>query len=97
MYHLYQSIPYQPDLHDTLRLAGVLTRHGLVLVHHDQAVLISALEKLVVCDVTNLPYMDINRQSISLYGYFVTSLTAYYSGADINYCFSILIFHCQDK
>ena len=32
---------------------------------------------------TNLPYMDINWQSISIYGYVVTSLTAYYSCADI--------------
>ena len=45
---------------------------------------ISAREKLAVCDVTNLPYMDINRQSISIYGYLVTSLTVYYSCADIN-------------
>ena len=47
---------------------------------------ISACEKLAVCDVTNLPYMDTNWQSISTYGigYFVTSLTAYYSCADIN-------------
>ena len=37
---------------------------------------------LAVCDVTYLPYMDINLQSISIYGYFVTSLTAYYSCAD---------------
>ena len=36
-------------------------------------ILISAREKLRVCDVTNLPY-----------GYFVTSLTAYYSCADID-------------
>ena len=28
---------------------------------------ISAREKLAVCDVTNLPYMDINWQSISIY------------------------------
>ena len=27
--------------------------------------------------------MDINWQSVSIYGYFVTSLTAYYSCADI--------------
>ena len=39
-----------------------------------QVPLTSALEKLAVCDVTNLPYMDINGQSISIYGYFVTSL-----------------------
>ena len=37
--------------------------------------LISAREKIAVCDVTNLPYMDINWQSISIYGYLVTSLT----------------------
>ena len=47
-------------------------------------ILISTREKLTVCDVTNLPYMDINRQSISIYGYFETSLTAYYSCEDIN-------------
>ena len=41
------------------------------------SVLISAREKLAVCDVTNLPYMDINWKYISIYGYFVTSLTAY--------------------
>ena len=45
--------------------------------------LISAREKLLVCDVTNLPYMDTNLQSISIYGYFVPSLTAYYPCADI--------------
>ena len=45
---------------------------------------LSKREKLAVCDVTNLPYMDINWQSISIYGYFVTSLVAYYSRADIN-------------
>ena len=44
--------------------------------------LIGAREKLTVCDVTNLPYMDINRQPISIYGSFVTSLTAYNSCAD---------------
>ena len=35
--------------------------------------IISAREKLAVCDVTNLPYwyIDINWQSISIYGYFV--------------------------
>ena len=32
---------------------------------------------------TNLPCMDINWQSISIYGKFVTSLTAYYLCADI--------------
>ena len=36
------------------------------------------------CDVTNLPYMAINWQSISIYGDVVTSLTAYYSCAEIN-------------
>ena len=41
--------------------------------------LISSREKLAVCDVTNLPYMVINRQPISIYCDFVTSLTAYYS------------------
>ena len=41
-------------------------------------------EKLAVCDVTNLPYMGINWQYISIYGDFVTSLTAYYSCADIS-------------
>ena len=46
--------------------------------------LITAREKLTVCDVTNLPYMDINWQSISIYGYFVTSLSAKFSLADIN-------------
>ena len=47
--------------------------------------LLSAREKLTVCDVTNLPIMDINRQSISIYyGSFVTSLTAYYSCAGIS-------------
>ena len=47
-------------------------------------VLISEREKLAVCDVTNLPYLDINWQLISIYGYFATSLTAYYSCADNN-------------
>ena len=46
--------------------------------------LMSAGEKLALCDVTNLPYMDIDWQSISIYGHFVTSLTVYYSCADIN-------------
>ena len=42
-------------------------------------------ENLAVCDVINLPYMNINWQSISIYyGYFVTSLTAYYSCENIN-------------
>ena len=46
--------------------------------------IISACEKLTVCDVTNLPHLDINWQSIFIqYGYFVTSPTAYYSCADI--------------
>ena len=39
--------------------------------------------QLAVCDVTKLPYMDINSQSISIYGDFVTSLTAYYSWSGI--------------
>ena len=51
---------------------------------HDSVSIISAREKLAICDVTNLPYMDINWQSISIYGYFVTSLIAYYSCADIS-------------
>ena len=38
-------------------------------------------EKLVVSDVTKSPYMDI--QFISIYGKFVTSLSAYYSCEDI--------------
>ena len=46
-------------------------------------IIISAREKLTVCDVY-LPYMDINLQFIFIYGYFVTSLTAYYSCEDIN-------------
>ena len=46
--------------------------------------LIPAREKLAVCDVTNLPYMDINWQFISIYHDFVTSLPAYYSCADIS-------------
>ena len=52
--------------------------------------LISARVKLEVCDVTNLPYMDINWQYISIYGYFVTSLTAYYSCGDIKYPYIIV-------
>ena len=40
---------------------------------------LSAREKLAVSDVTNLPNKDINCQSISIYGDFVTSLNAYYS------------------
>ena len=50
--------------------------------------LISSREKLAVCDVKNLPYMDINRQSISIYGDFVTSLTAYYSCGYISLSFA---------
>ena len=46
--------------------------------------LILPREKLAVCDVTNLPYMDINWESIPIYGDFVTSLSAFYSCADIN-------------
>ena len=46
--------------------------------------LISAREKLAFCDVTNLPYMDINWQSISIYGEFMTLPTTYYSCADIS-------------
>ena len=45
--------------------------------------LISVREKYAVYDVTNLPNMDLNWPSISKYGYFVTSLTAYYLCADI--------------
>ena len=45
--------------------------------------LIPDREKYAICDVTILPYMEINWQSISIYSYFVTSLTAYYSCADI--------------
>ena len=48
------------------------------------SLIISVREKLAVCDVKNLPCMDINWQSIAIYGYIVTSLTAYYSCADIN-------------
>ena len=44
--------------------------------------LIFAREKLTVCDVTNLPYD--NTFPYMVIGYFVTSLTAYYSCADIN-------------
>ena len=44
--------------------------------------LLSAHEKLAVCDVTNLPYLDINWQSMSIYGNFLTSLSAYYSCAE---------------
>ena len=47
-------------------------------------ILYSTREKLAVCDVMNLPYMDINWKYIPIYGYFVTSMTAYYSCADIN-------------
>ena len=43
--------------------------------------------RFVNCDVTNFPYMDINWQLISIYGDFVTSLTAYYSRTDISYAF----------
>ena len=46
--------------------------------------IISPRKKLAVCDVKNLPYMDINWQSIYIYGDFVTSLTAYYSRVDIS-------------
>ena len=52
-------------------------------------ILISSREKLVVCDVTNLPYMDINWQSISIYGHFVASLSAYYSCANIRRFYAI--------
>ena len=40
-------------------------------LHVKRLGLISAREKLAVCDVTNLPYMDVNWQSISIYDYFV--------------------------
>ena len=52
-------------------------------------IVIFAREKLAAsaCDAKNLPYMDINWRSIPIYGYFVTSLTAYYSCEDIStYC-----------
>ena len=49
--------------------------------------MISAREKLAVCDVTKLPYgyMDINWQSITIYDDILTPLTANYSCADINF------------
>ena len=69
------------------KFAHSLTQSKLYTFRQNKTVniyVISAREKLTVCDVTNLPNMDINWQSISIYGYFVTSLTAYYSCADIN-------------
>ena len=57
---------------------------------------ISAREELTVCEVTNLPYnMEINWQSISIYDYFVTSLNASYSCADINSKFDLRIYNNQ--
>ena len=60
-------------------------------MEHPGAILISTHEKITVCDVTNLPYININCQYISIYGYFVKSLTAYYSCADIS-----LSLYCMD-
>ena len=71
---------FQPIIDQNKRL-----RHVTVTTSNVQnSVVISVREKLAVCDFTNLPYMDMNWQSLYMYGYFVTSLVAYYSRADIN-------------
>ena len=48
------------------------------------SVVISARKMLTVCDVKNLLYIDTICQSISIYGYFVTSLSAKSLRADIS-------------
>ena len=55
--------------------------------------LISARKHLAVCDVTNVPYMEINWQSLSIYGYLVTWLAADYLCAGIYRISGIIQFY----